>query len=201
MNLKISPVAASVIFAAAAAMLMSIVTILPLRPIPRTTASECGDLPVPGGLLGVSRPVERSKPASPFCPAFYAGSRNGRCRFRHRFRGPGRSRPVLGPQRNLLPGTTAAACVRRSDHLRGRPRPGPAAAAAGPLRLTAQHMDVLSHPGAVLRGGRRRESPARPEPPIREKIEKRTAGPTFFSESKNWKGPSRSWVCNEDGSC
>jgi hypothetical protein len=38
MNLKISPVAASVIFAAAAAMLMSIVTILPLRPIPRTTA-------------------------------------------------------------------------------------------------------------------------------------------------------------------
>ena len=38
MNLKMSPVAASVILAAAAAMLMSIVTILPLRPIPRTTA-------------------------------------------------------------------------------------------------------------------------------------------------------------------
>jgi len=38
MNLKISPVAASVIFAAAAAMLVAAVTILPLRPIPRTTA-------------------------------------------------------------------------------------------------------------------------------------------------------------------
>ena len=38
MNLKISPVAASVIFAAAAAMLVATVTILPLRPIPRTTA-------------------------------------------------------------------------------------------------------------------------------------------------------------------
>lgn len=38
MNLKMSPVAASVVFAAAATMLMSIVAILPLRPIPRTTA-------------------------------------------------------------------------------------------------------------------------------------------------------------------
>jgi len=38
MNIKISPVPATVILAAAAAMLMSIVTILPLRPIPRTTA-------------------------------------------------------------------------------------------------------------------------------------------------------------------
>jgi len=38
MNLKMSPVAASVIFAAATAVLMSIVTILPLRPILRTTA-------------------------------------------------------------------------------------------------------------------------------------------------------------------
>lgn len=38
MNLKISPVPTTVILAAAAAMLMSIVTILPLRPIPRTTA-------------------------------------------------------------------------------------------------------------------------------------------------------------------
>jgi hypothetical protein len=37
MNKKISPVPTTVIFAAAAAMLMSIVTILPLRPIPRTT--------------------------------------------------------------------------------------------------------------------------------------------------------------------
>jgi hypothetical protein len=38
MNIKISPVPATVILAAAAAMLMSIVTILPLRPIPRTPA-------------------------------------------------------------------------------------------------------------------------------------------------------------------
>jgi hypothetical protein len=38
MNLKMSPVAASVIFAAAAAMLVATATILPLRPIPRTTA-------------------------------------------------------------------------------------------------------------------------------------------------------------------
>jgi hypothetical protein len=38
MNKKISPVPTTVILAAAAAMLMSIVTILPLRPIPRTTA-------------------------------------------------------------------------------------------------------------------------------------------------------------------
>ena len=38
MNLRMSPVAASVIFAAAAAMLVAAVTILPLRPIPRTTA-------------------------------------------------------------------------------------------------------------------------------------------------------------------
>ena len=38
MNSKISPVAASVIFAAAAAVLVAAVTILPLRPIPRTTA-------------------------------------------------------------------------------------------------------------------------------------------------------------------
>ena len=38
MNLKMSPVAASVIFAAAAAILVATVTLLPLRPIPRTTA-------------------------------------------------------------------------------------------------------------------------------------------------------------------
>jgi hypothetical protein len=38
MNLKISPVAASVIFAAAAAVLVAAVTILPLLPIPRTAA-------------------------------------------------------------------------------------------------------------------------------------------------------------------
>ena len=38
MKLKMSPVAASVIFAAAAAMLVATATILPLRPIPRTTA-------------------------------------------------------------------------------------------------------------------------------------------------------------------
>ena len=38
MNLKMSPVAASVIFAAAAAVLVATATILPLRPIPRTTA-------------------------------------------------------------------------------------------------------------------------------------------------------------------
>ena len=38
MNLKMSPVAASLIFAAAAALLVAAVTILPLRPIPRTTA-------------------------------------------------------------------------------------------------------------------------------------------------------------------
>jgi hypothetical protein len=38
MNLKMSPVAASVIFAAGAAMLVAVVTLLPLRPIPRTTA-------------------------------------------------------------------------------------------------------------------------------------------------------------------
>jgi hypothetical protein len=38
MNLKMSPVAASVILAAAAAMLVAAVTLLPLRPIPRTTA-------------------------------------------------------------------------------------------------------------------------------------------------------------------
>ena len=28
---------------------------------------------------------------------------------------------------------------------------------------------------------------------------KRTVGPTLFSGSKNWKGPSRSWVCHEAG--
>ena len=38
MNLKMSPVAASVIIAAAAAVLVATVTLLPLRPIPRTTA-------------------------------------------------------------------------------------------------------------------------------------------------------------------
>ena len=38
MNLKISPLAAAVIFAAAAAVLVAAATILPLRPIPRTTA-------------------------------------------------------------------------------------------------------------------------------------------------------------------
>ena len=38
MNLKMSPVAASVIFAAGAAILAATVTLLPLRPIPRTTA-------------------------------------------------------------------------------------------------------------------------------------------------------------------
>jgi hypothetical protein len=38
MNLKISPVATSVIFAAAAALLVAAVAILPLRPIPRATA-------------------------------------------------------------------------------------------------------------------------------------------------------------------
>jgi hypothetical protein len=37
MNLRMSPVAASVILAAAAAMLVATATILPLRPIPRTT--------------------------------------------------------------------------------------------------------------------------------------------------------------------
>ena len=40
MNLKISPVAASVIFAAAAAVLVAAVAILPLRPIPRLTATN-----------------------------------------------------------------------------------------------------------------------------------------------------------------
>jgi hypothetical protein len=40
MNVKISPVAASVIFAAAAAVLVAAATILPLRPIPRTTATN-----------------------------------------------------------------------------------------------------------------------------------------------------------------
>ena len=40
MNLKISPVAASVIFAAAASLLVAAVTMLPLRPVPRTTAAN-----------------------------------------------------------------------------------------------------------------------------------------------------------------
>jgi hypothetical protein len=40
MNLKISPAAASVIFAAAASLLVAAVTILPLRPVPRTTATN-----------------------------------------------------------------------------------------------------------------------------------------------------------------
>jgi hypothetical protein len=38
MNLRISPLAASVIFAAAAALLVAAATVLPPRPIPRTTA-------------------------------------------------------------------------------------------------------------------------------------------------------------------
>jgi len=40
MNSKISPVAASVIFAAAAAVLVAAVTLLPLRPMPRLTATN-----------------------------------------------------------------------------------------------------------------------------------------------------------------
>ncbi|HSO62776.1 MAG TPA: hypothetical protein VLR50_17220 [Desulfobacterales bacterium] len=40
MNSKISPVAASVIFAAAAAVLVAAVTILPLRPMPRLTSTN-----------------------------------------------------------------------------------------------------------------------------------------------------------------
>ena len=192
MNLKMSPVAASVIFAAAAAIAGSHGNATAAASDSTYDRPECGDLPVPGRLLGVSRPIERPKPAGPFCPAVYACSRAGRCRFRHRFRGPGSGLPVLGPQRNLLlrDRCRGVCAPRRSPARPASPWSGCCSRRALTAWRSAYGCSVSSRRCtscwstlSVVACLNQRS---------RKRLKKHTTGQTFFSGSKNWKRPSKS---------